>query len=110
MVTTGLAAAVGGDGKTPTREGSAPLRRLAGLLRPYHGRLAIAPDYVGVAAPRVQPFIQAALLLAAREGWRADEPTDFSTLFSRSRVRTTNGFIRWHVSMVTIRLVRPVRG
>ena len=68
------------------------------------------PDYVGVAAPRVQPFIQAALLLAAREGWRADEPTDFSTLFSRSRVRTTNSFIRWHVGMVTIGLVRPVRG
>ncbi len=42
MVTRGLAATVGRSGKTPTQEGSAPLRRLVGLLRPYRGRLAAA--------------------------------------------------------------------
>lgn len=66
------------------------------------------PDYVGAATPRVQPMIAASLLEAAHEGWQADEPIDFATLFSRSRVRTTNGFFRWHVTDVTIRLTRPI--
>ncbi len=66
------------------------------------------PDYVGAAAPRVQPIILAALEEAAREGWRADEPTDFVTLFSRARVRTTDSFLRWRISSVAIRLSRPI--
>jgi len=67
------------------------------------------PDYVGAATPRIQPMIAAALATAAREGWQADEPTDFPTLFSRSRVRTTNTFIRWRVTSVTIHQMRPIR-
>ena len=66
------------------------------------------PDAVGTAAPRVQPIILAALQEAAREGWRADEPTDFATLFSRARVRTTESFLRWRISSVSIRLSRPI--
>ncbi len=66
------------------------------------------PDSVGAAAPRVQPIILAALQKAAREGWRADEPTDFATLFSRSRVRITDSFLRWRISSVSIRLSRPI--
>ena len=66
------------------------------------------PDYVGAATPRVQPIILAALEEAASEGWRADEPTDFATLFSRSRVRTTVSFLRWRISSVSIRLSRPI--
>ena len=67
------------------------------------------PNYVGAATPRIQPRIAAALAAAAREGWQADEPIDFPTLFSRSRVRTTNTFIRWRITSATIRLTRPVR-
>jgi|SRR5579862_1604441 len=67
------------------------------------------PDYVGEAAPRVQPLIVAALAEAARSGWQADEPSDFATLFSRSQVRTRNTFLRWRVDSVTIRLIRPFR-
>ena len=67
------------------------------------------PDYVGTAAPRVQLIIQAALEKAGCEGWRADEPTDFATLFSRSRVRTTESFLRWRISSVALRLARPMR-
>lgn len=66
------------------------------------------PDYVGAATPHVQPLIAASLVAAAHEGWHADEPTDFATLFSRSRVRTTNGVFRWRVTDVTIRLTRPI--
>jgi hypothetical protein len=66
------------------------------------------PDYVGAAAPRVQLIIRAALEEAASEGWRADEPTEFATLFSRARVRTTDSVLRWHVSSVAIRLARPI--
>jgi hypothetical protein len=65
-------------------------------------------DYVGVAAPRVQPIILAALEEAACAGWRADEPTDFATLFSRSRVRTQDSLLRWRISSVAIRLSRRV--
>lgn len=67
------------------------------------------PDYVGAAAPRVQPIIETYLHDAAQDGWRADEPTDFATLFSRSRVRTRNNFFRWRVDSATIRLLRAVR-
>jgi hypothetical protein len=66
------------------------------------------PDYVGAAAPLAQPIIAAALVVAARDGWRADEPTDLATLFSRSQLRTTNTFMRWRVTSVTIRQARPV--
>jgi hypothetical protein len=66
------------------------------------------PDYVAAAAPRVQLIILAALEEAASEGWRADEPTEFATLFSRSRVRTTHSFLRWRISSVAIRLARPI--
>ena len=66
------------------------------------------PDYVGAAAPRVQPLILAALEEAARSGWRADEPTDFATLFSRSRVRTQDSVLRWRISSVALRLSRRV--
>lgn len=66
------------------------------------------PDYVGAATPLVQPIIAAALAAAARDGWHADEPTDLPTLFSRSRVRTTNTSWCWRITSVTIRLIRPV--
>lgn len=65
-------------------------------------------DYVAAATPLIQPTIAAALIFAAGEGWHADEPTDFATLFSRSRIRTTNTFIRWRVISATIRLTRPM--
>ena len=67
------------------------------------------PDYVGAATPLIQPAITAALIRAAGHGWQADEPTDFPTLFSCSRVRTTNSFLRWRVASVTIRVIRPVK-
>lgn len=67
------------------------------------------PDYVGAAAPRVQPIIEAYLREAAQDGWRPDEPTDFATLFSRSRVRTRDNAVRWRVDSAAIRLTRGVR-
>lgn len=67
------------------------------------------PDYVGAAIPLVQPMITTALAAASRDGWHADEPTDFPALFSRSRVRTMNTFWRWRITSATIRLTRPVR-
>ena len=67
------------------------------------------PDYVGAATPLAEAPIAAALIRAARDGWQADEPTDFPTLFSCSRVRTTNTLLRWRVRSVTIRVSRPVR-
>jgi hypothetical protein len=66
------------------------------------------PDYVGAAAPQAQAIIASYLRDTAREGWRADEPTDFATLFSSSRVRTRDTFLRWRVDSVTIRLWRTV--
>jgi hypothetical protein len=66
------------------------------------------PDYIDVAALRVQPFIQASLAEALREGWQADEPTDFATLFSRSQVRTKNTLTRWRIESVTVRLIRAI--
>lgn len=68
------------------------------------------PDYVGAATPLVQPMIAAALAAAARDGWHADEPADFPTLFSRSRVRTTNTSWCWRITSVTIHLTRAVPG
>ncbi len=65
--------------------------------------------YVDEAASHVQPIIQARLAETAREGWQADEPSDFSTLFSRSQVRTRDGLFHWRVDSVTIHQVRPVR-
>jgi hypothetical protein len=65
--------------------------------------------YVAAAAPQAQPIILASLKEAALDGWRPDEPTDFATLFSRSVVRTSNSFMRWRVSSVTIRLLRTDR-
>lgn len=67
------------------------------------------PDYVSAAAPLVQPTITAALMRVARDGWQPDEPSDFPTLFSCSRVRTTNTLLRWRVTSVTIRVIRPIR-
>ena len=67
------------------------------------------PDYVGAATPLVQPTITAALIRAAGDGWQADEPTDFPTEFSCSRVRATNTFLRWRVVSVAIRMIRRVR-
>jgi hypothetical protein len=66
-------------------------------------------DYVEEAASRIQPIIQARLEETAREGWQADEPTDFATLFSRSQVCTRDGLFHWRIDSVTIRQVRPVR-
>lgn len=66
------------------------------------------PDYVGAAAPLVQPIIIAYLREAAQDGWQADEPTDFATLFHCSRVRTRNNLFRWQVESATIRLLRAV--
>ncbi|MGZ3598725.1 MAG: hypothetical protein ACXWQR_19765 [Ktedonobacterales bacterium] len=67
------------------------------------------PDYVGAATPLVQPMIAAALAAAGHDGWHADEPTDLPTLFSRSRVRTTNTYWRWRITSATIRLTHRVR-
>ncbi len=64
--------------------------------------------YVEEAAPRVQPIIQARLEETAREGWQADEPTDFPTLFSRSQVRTRDRLFHWRIDAVTIHQIRPV--
>jgi|GEM_PF-1570201 len=66
------------------------------------------PDYVGAATPRAQSLIAARLAVAAGDGWTADEPTDFATLFSRSRVRSRNTLVRWRVESVTIRVTRRV--
>ena len=77
---------------------------LAISIRHWH-----TPDYVGAAAPRAQSIIETYLHDAERDGWHADEPTDFATLFSRSRVRTRNNFFRWQVDSATIRLLRAVR-
>jgi hypothetical protein len=66
------------------------------------------PDYVGAATPRAQPMIAARLAIAADDGWTADEPTDFATLFSRSRVRSRNTLLRWRVDSVAIRVTRRV--
>jgi hypothetical protein len=68
-----------------------------------------AADYVGAATPYVQPTIAAALAAAAADGGHADEPTDFPTLFSRSRVRTKDTYWTWRVTLATVRLTRPVR-
>jgi hypothetical protein len=65
-------------------------------------------DYVVAATPRAQSLIAARLAGAAGDGWTADEPTDFATLFSRSRVRSRNTLIRWRVDSVTIRVTRRV--
>lgn len=77
---------------------------LAISIRHWH-----TPDYVSAAAPRAQSIIETYLHDAARDGWHADEPTDFATLFSRSRVRTRNNLFRWRVDSTTIRLLRAVR-
>ena len=66
------------------------------------------PDYVGAAPPRAQSLIAARLAIAANDSWTADEPTDFPTLFSRSRVRSHNTFLRWRVDSATIRVTRRV--
>jgi len=66
------------------------------------------PDYVGAATPRAQSLIAARLAIAADEGWTADEPTCFATLFSRSRVISRRIPLRWRVDSVTIRMTRRV--
>jgi hypothetical protein len=66
------------------------------------------PDYVGAAAKRAQPIIDASLRDAVSEGWHADEPTDFASLFSRSRVRTRDTLLHWRVTSATMRLLRPI--
>src|SRR5437868_11827407 len=66
------------------------------------------PDYVGAAMPRAQAMIAVRLAVEAGDGWTADEPTDFPTLFSRSRVRSRNTLLRWRVESVTIRMTRRV--
>lgn len=66
------------------------------------------PDYVGAATPRAQSLIAARLAVAADDGWTADEPTDFATLFGRSRVRSRRLLLRWRVDSVTIRMTRRV--
>lgn len=66
------------------------------------------PDYVGAAALLIQPIIVKYLREAARDGWQADEPTDFATLFSRSGIRTRDTYFRWRVDSATIRLLRAV--
>ena len=72
-----------------------------------HWRHSLYPHYVAAATRVAQPIIQAAIDEAARTGWKADEPTEFATLFSRARVRTKQGILFWRVSSVTIRLTRP---
>jgi len=66
------------------------------------------PNYVGAAASLAQPVITAYLREAALEGWHADEPTDFGTLFSRSGVRSRDSYFRWQVDSATIRMLRAV--
>jgi hypothetical protein len=67
------------------------------------------PDYVGAATPKAQSLIAARLAIAAEDGWTADEPIDFPTLFNRSRVRSRSALFRWRVDSVTIRVMRRVR-
>jgi hypothetical protein len=64
---------------------------------------------VEAATKQVQPHIETRLEETAREGWQADEPTDFPTLFSRSQVRTRDCLFHWRIDSVTIRQIRPVR-
>jgi hypothetical protein len=66
------------------------------------------PDYVEAAASRAQSMIAARLAMAADDGWAADEPTDFATLFSSSRVRSRRILLRWRVDSVTIRVTRRI--
>jgi hypothetical protein len=66
------------------------------------------PDYVGAAAKRAQPIIDASLRDAVSEGWRADEPTDFASLFSGSRVRTRDTLLQWRVDSATMQLLRAI--
>lgn len=65
-------------------------------------------DYVGAAAMLAQPIIERYLREAARQGWHADEPSDFATLFNRSGVRTRDNCFRWRVESATIRVLRAV--
>lgn len=65
-------------------------------------------NFVGAAALLAQPIIASYLREAARDGWRADEPTDFATLFSRSGIRSRDSCFRWRVESATIRLLRAV--
>jgi len=39
-------------------------------------------DYVGAAVTSARPIIEIYLHNAARDGWQANEPTAFSTVFS----------------------------
>jgi hypothetical protein len=64
--------------------------------------------YTEEATKQVQPIIQTRLEETAREGWQADEPTDFPTLFSRSKVRTRDCLFHWRIDSVTIHQIRPV--
>jgi hypothetical protein len=66
------------------------------------------PDYVSVAALLAQPIIMTYLREAALDGWHADEPTEFATLFSRSGVRSRDSYFRWQVDSATIRMLRAV--
>jgi hypothetical protein len=66
------------------------------------------PNPVKAITPLEQPIIQASIDRAALDGWRADEPIDFATLFSRSQVRTRNTFLRWRVDSMTIQMTRPI--
>ena len=66
------------------------------------------PDYIGAATPRAQSMIAARLAVEAGDGWTADEPTDFPTLFNRSRVRSRSTLLRWRVDSVAIRVTRRV--
>jgi hypothetical protein len=106
------------DGPREVRRGKGEVMRWEGEVRCWEGLefqdLVIPvtisvrhwrhPDYVGAAAQQIQPLILASLQEASREGWRADEPTDFATLFSRAQVRTKDSFMRWRVPSRTIRL------
>jgi len=86
------------------REGRDLVIPLAISIRHWH-----TPDYVGAAATRAQPINETYVHDAACDGWHADEPTDFASLFIRSRVRTRNNLFRWQVDSTTIRPLRPVR-
>lgn len=95
-----------------------PSTKLTGIQRWETKRLEIPlaisifhwghPDPIEAVVPVVQPIIQESIDRAAQDGWRADEPIDFATLFSRSEVRTRNTFLRWRVDSVTIRMTRPI--
>jgi hypothetical protein len=75
-----------------------------------------APSHYDVArelGERVNPIILATVHQLAGEGWQAEGPTEFRSLWERFQVtsRSTGGIIsaaKWHIDSVSMRFKRPV--